>query len=263
MKKKGFTLIELLVVIAIIALLLAILVPSLGKAKEMAKELVCLTRMKQWSLIVNLYGNDYDSKFPDYKCFGPIAGAGHWWMQSLRPYYDDPKIRLCPSAERLPEGVDPLDPLTNRNPNQCWGAINPYPELEAGDFIYGSLGANCWMLSDVASTNAVADRYWGKQSGATWDVPLFLDCYWVDGWPNENNLPQDDPDDPSTWDITQAMQLFNIDRHGGGVSVTFMDGSCRKVGLKGLWRLKWHRKFNTGNATTVPGFIWPDWMEGL
>ena len=64
------------------------------------------------------------------------------------------------------------------------------------------------------------------------------------------------PDDASTWEIyLHAMQRFNIDRHRGGVNAVFADGSCDKVALKSLWRLKWHKEFNTNGLTTTLGFI--------
>jgi prepilin-type N-terminal cleavage/methylation domain-containing protein len=62
-QKKGFTLIELLVVIAIIALLLAILMPSLRKAKKIARTVVCQSNLKQWGLVFGLYVQDNNDKY--------------------------------------------------------------------------------------------------------------------------------------------------------------------------------------------------------
>lgn len=64
MKKKGFTLIELLVVISIIAMLLAILMPALGKVKEMAQRVVCGTNCKGIGTSMIIYASDYDDSFP-------------------------------------------------------------------------------------------------------------------------------------------------------------------------------------------------------
>ena len=63
--KKGFTLIELLVVISIIALLLSILMPSLGKVKRLATAAVCLSNEKQLVLGWVLYAEDHGGKFVD------------------------------------------------------------------------------------------------------------------------------------------------------------------------------------------------------
>jgi prepilin-type processing-associated H-X9-DG protein len=63
-----------------------------------------------------------------------------------------------------------------------------------------------------------------------------------------------------------GMKPVCIDRHGHGrINVVFLDGSVRKVGLKELWMLKWHAKYNTANEWTRAGGVqpgdWPEWMR--
>jgi prepilin-type N-terminal cleavage/methylation domain-containing protein len=70
MLKKAFTLIELLVVIAIIAILAAMLMPSLGRAQESTKYTTCLTGMKQEGLGVAWYANDWGDWLPINTSFG-------------------------------------------------------------------------------------------------------------------------------------------------------------------------------------------------
>lgn len=74
-RKKGFTLIELLVVIAIIALLVSILMPSLAKAKDLARDVMCKTNLNSISKSCVLYSNDYYEYFP-------TRGQ---WMDSWQP----------------------------------------------------------------------------------------------------------------------------------------------------------------------------------
>jgi prepilin-type N-terminal cleavage/methylation domain-containing protein len=62
MRKKGFTLIELLVVIAIIALLLSVVVPAMGKAKDYAKRVACCNNARQVVLGISVYSQRYDGK---------------------------------------------------------------------------------------------------------------------------------------------------------------------------------------------------------
>ncbi|MGB2862020.1 MAG: hypothetical protein WBC05_01735 [Sedimentisphaerales bacterium] len=82
----------------------------------------------------------------------------------------------------------------------------------------------------------------------------------------------DSRDGPPDYDGVHAgmtgqcwMSHFCINRHEGYVNGVFMDWSVRKIGLKELWTLKWHRDFNTaGYWTTAGGVVqenWPQWMR--
>ena len=77
-KTKGFTLIELLVVIAIIALLLAIIMPALRKAKEAAMRIRCANRLKQWGIGIQMYTSDNDNK---------LMRTGQYWGNRPYPHY--------------------------------------------------------------------------------------------------------------------------------------------------------------------------------
>jgi len=118
MEKKAFTLIELLVVIAIIALLMAILVPALGAAREQARKAVCLSNQRQIMTAAAVYGADNNGKFM-YQHAGMAwaqtnaltTAPGPNWIRSVWPYVmKTPKILRCASNKWRKDGSTAFSP---------------------------------------------------------------------------------------------------------------------------------------------------------
>jgi prepilin-type N-terminal cleavage/methylation domain-containing protein len=111
-KNCGFTLIELLVVIAIIAILAAMLLPVLAKAKEKAHRTNCLSNLKQWGLAQTLYVDDYNQTFPKTKIPNGTPGApggynedNPTWNDLFGFYYQTPQQGMDAWFNALPPYV--------------------------------------------------------------------------------------------------------------------------------------------------------------
>lgn len=134
---RAFTLIELLVVVAIIGILASLVLPALGKARERARATYCLSNMRQWSLAVNLYADDWD----DYLAYEGQSGAintslnSNAWFNLLTRYIQQPTmIQLyeqgrppIPGRSSLftcPTAPKPTSPPTLSNPFYMYGMNN-------------------------------------------------------------------------------------------------------------------------------------------
>ncbi|MHC4394138.1 MAG: type II secretion system protein [Planctomycetota bacterium] len=237
MKRRGFTLIELLVVIAIIALLMAILIPALARARKQAKAVICQAKLKQWGMAFAMYMEDHKGTFTGY--------MGGRWMNPLKPYYSDQeKLMYCPMATRA----------------ETEGGTNPFAAWGNGSS--GSYVINEWLFYVDISAGTGGSRpatwYWRNiYVKGTNNIPIIMDgTFRGEGQPFSRDEPPLFENEPRTTMGRDEMRIFCLNRHDGAVNGLFMDWSVRRVGLKGLWKLKWHRTYDINDDEPV----WPRWM---
>ena len=109
-RRAAFTLIELLVVVAIIALLIAILLPSLGRARERAKVTQCLANLKGLAATYRVY---LDANGVNAMTATQSNSKGNYlWISVIQPYGKMDKLRYCPNAQQI---------TSNTTGNPEWG----------------------------------------------------------------------------------------------------------------------------------------------
>ena len=266
-RQKGFTLVELLVVIAIIALLMSILMPALSKTRQQAKEVVCQSNLRQWGNVFAMYVADNDGKFnrgwpPAEADESGFWAGGHSWPLTLLPYYQDMKLRFCPSATKsLAEErrtafwawirMDTVDPSKYADPEGSYGT-NEWTGNQPDEAIE-------WLERDIGN-------YWRTANvRGAYNIPLILDCAWAGGFFEHTDTP---PVYEGEIDLGPPEgRRYCINRHNRHINGCFVDFSVRKLGLKQLWTLKWHQNFAINGPWTLAGGAapdnWPEWMRNF
>ncbi len=266
--RVAFTLIELLVVIGIIAILAAMLLPVLSKAKFRAWQIACASNEKQIGLASSMYITDNNSTYY-YDGGGQNEGL---WMTPLKKYQDIDKVRNCPRTTPYDPSQLPTQSMngTIDKPFFYDGAGNPEYEFQGG------YGLSSFFYYDINISDGFA-----KDSTVRFpsDTPVFGDCVWCD----DGGGGEQTPNDPaptfgsgpgvSTRDYYQmnscstgsgeplGITRFCVARHGsipsingvsnwkahtrppGSINISFFDTHVEQVPIANLWSLSWSRNW--------------------
>jgi prepilin-type N-terminal cleavage/methylation domain-containing protein/prepilin-type processing-associated H-X9-DG protein len=183
MRRRSFTLIELLVVIAIIAILAAILFPVFAKAREKARQSSCTSNVKQITLGMIQYVQDYDERFPYYGYGSSTVDPWIYWPHQLQPYIKNWQVYGCPSNQYAGTTMTYHAMVYDQRPtygftNALWQTAGGYKlaQINAPADKYMAFDSNHPALGDVRAvltSSACANWTCGKNSATThqWLVP--------------------------------------------------------------------------------------------
>jgi len=223
----------------------------------------CQANLRQWHGIFEDYIQENDGRL-----FRKPSASGWYWITGLQPEHRAWKRTtswLCPLAATPIIGEDG----TARRVSGVFDAWGIYQGDDYGpNGLAGSYGLNGYAVNigdgREYEGHIPAEEGWRdlRVVPSPERVPLFIDALRFDLCPKASEGPAARED--AAWSANNMARCC-INRHDGTVNCLFVDGSVRKVGLKELWTLQWHKAFNTAGPWTKSGGVqpedWPEWIR--
>ncbi len=212
-RRAAFTLIELLVVVAIIALLVSIILPALGRARQQARAVVCAAHLRGLGLALTMYTQTNAGWVPQwgYAHGGGEAGAAFAWLNTMKKEYGEQRDLLRCGMDRSPYWTQ----LRNGRPRRTSYAANYYVATGGED--------NPLFLRDGHAYNRLD---WIRQPTTTIYLTELTEAgdyattdhvhadYWADFYPDDRQ---------------KASEMVVLDRHLGEANYGFVDGHAERL----------------------------------
>jgi len=221
LRRRAFTLIELLVVVAIIALLISVLLPSLSRARQSTKRVVCASNLRGLMQAVYLYANDHKDRLVTVGLsHGGQVNEHAAWINTLKAHYGgESLIARCPSDESEHWTL----PLAKPNGSATTGGPNGEPAKPI--LRRTSYGTNYYTAGKVGSKGPY-DRLSAIKRPTT--TILMVELIEVGDFAASDHVH------PETWwsnPLPLASRELALKRHPGRVNYSFLDGHVSTHGF--------------------------------
>ncbi len=236
-KRRAFTLIELLVVIAVIAILMAILLPALQRAKKQTRTIICRSNLRQYGLAARLYIDDNDGVMPySFTWLYKDGGTGCRWHDAsknlsdnpnlagvLWPYLKDKNIHLCPEFKIVAkmEGCYRCDGSTIPIEPQYSYCMNSYLNGDAWNAVPSEFRTSIKDFHKEAQVKNPSRVFFFSEEN-TWPIPGLSGA-----GINDNNLRSTPPCNTDCFATYHNAPRGNLDK--GHANAVFVDSHVQAV----------------------------------